>query len=120
MHVYTCVYSYIYCIRICWLQFSHARLNTGEPPIDLWEFDIARFSPFSANKQYLKHRSKEVLGRHYMLAYPNWEIESGRGMRRTPMYSTQEGLGASWGCVHGWERANWYGNGLSGKQSFAI
>ena len=82
--------------------------------MDLWEYDIARLSPFTSNKQYLKHRSKEVLGQHYKLSYPRWELRSGRGIKMNPMYSTQEEMGASWGCMDGWERANWYGKGKSG------
>ncbi len=93
----------------------YVNILVGEPPMDLWAFDIARFSPFSANKQYLKHRSKETLGRHYMISYPHWEMESGRGIKRTPVYHTQEEMGASWGCINGWERANWYGKGMSSK-----
>ena len=50
-----------------------------------------------------------------MTAYPNWELESGRGIKRTPIYSMQDAMGASWGCVNGWERPNWYGEGKSGK-----
>ncbi|XP_064388313.1 pyruvate dehydrogenase phosphatase regulatory subunit, mitochondrial-like isoform X2 [Halichondria panicea] len=91
-------------------------IATGEPPMDLWEYDIARFSPFTSNKQYLKHRSKEVLGRHYAISYPGWELESGRGIKMNPMYSMQEGMGASWGCMDGWERANWYGKGKSADE----
>ena len=80
----------------------------GEPPFDLWEFDIARFSPFSSNKEYLKHRAREALTRLYSIPYPCWEMESGRGIKKSPLYSSMDSLGASWGCVNGWESANWF------------
>ena len=28
-------------------------------------------------------------------------------------------MGASWGCINGWERPNWYGEGKTGKTSLS-
>ena len=82
--------------------------HTGEPPFDLWEFDITRFSPHTANKNYLSDRAQEILGRHYCQPWPRWELESGRGVKKTPFHSRLEAEGASFGCVYGWERPNWF------------
>ena len=80
----------------------------GEPPCDLWEFDITRFGPHTANRSYLCDRAVEVLGRHFSLPWPHWELESGRGVKQTPFHSRLEAAGASFGCVYGWERPNWF------------
>lgn len=74
----------------------------------MWEFDIARFSPYQTNLAYLRNRSKEVLARHYTIPWPKQEMESGRGIKATPFHCKFDEAGASWGCVNGWERPNWF------------
>ena len=85
--------------------------HPGEPPCDLWEFDITRFSPHTANKNLLRDGAQEMLGRHYSLPWPRWELELGRGVKQTPLHSRLESEGASFGCVYGWERPNWFAKG---------
>ena len=80
----------------------------GEAPCDLWEYDITRFGPHTTNKKYLCDRAAETLGRHYCLPWPRWELGSGRGIKKTPFHSRLEAEGASFGCVFGWERPNWF------------
>ena len=80
----------------------------GEPPCDLWEFDIARFSPYQANLSYLNDRARETLARHYIIPWPHFEMASGRGIKTTPFHTRMDGAGASWGCISGWERPNWF------------
>lgn len=82
--------------------------STGEPPSDLWEFDIARFSPHQANLRYLRDRAAEVLPLHYTVSWPQLEMESGRGIKSTPFHCRLEDAGAYWGCVNGWERPKWF------------
>ena len=89
-------------------------LVVGEPPFDLWEFDIARFGTHQANKAYLSERSRETLGRYYSMPWPHWERETGRGIKTTPFHSRNEAAGASFGCVYGWERPNWFARSESG------
>ena len=74
----------------------------------MWEFDIARFSPHSANLSYLYERAKETLARHYSIPWPKLEMESGRKIKMTPFHTRLEDAGASWGSVAGWERPNWF------------
>ena len=50
----------------------------GEPPYDLWAVDVRRFGPHHNNKQYLFERTREAMGRHYLLPYPKWELVTGR------------------------------------------
>ena len=49
----------------------------GEPSIDLWPVDIRRFARFNGNDTWLRSRVGEVLGLHYMMPWPNRELEFG-------------------------------------------
>ncbi len=77
-------------------------------PMDLWQADIRRFAPFHGNPRFLRARASEVVGVHYYVAFPNREFESGRGLRRSPVYDRLEVKGACFGAKMGWERANWF------------
>jgi 4-methylaminobutanoate oxidase (formaldehyde-forming) len=80
----------------------------GQPTIDLWAVDIRRFAPWSNNLAFLRDRVTEVLGLHYQLAWPNREMETGRGLRRTPLHERLARRGAFFGVKNGWERPNWF------------
>ena len=55
---------------------------------------------------FLRERVTEVLGLHYQMAWPNREPETGRNLRKTPLYDVLAAAGASFGQKAGWERAN--------------
>ena len=78
------------------------------PPMDLWQADIRRFAPFHANPTFLRERVSEIVGVHYFVAFPNRELESGRGLRRSPLYERLQARGACFGSKMGWERGNWF------------
>ncbi|WP_323037416.1 FAD-dependent oxidoreductase [Pararhodobacter sp.] len=80
----------------------------GEPPFDLWEVDIRRAQPFQRNKRYLKERVTETLGLLYADHFPFRQVETARGIRRTPLHEHLKARGAVFGEVAGWERANWF------------
>ena len=40
-------------------------MDKGQPPYDLWEYDVRRVQPFQRNKAYLKERVTETLGLLY-------------------------------------------------------
>ncbi len=80
----------------------------GEPTLDLWSVDIRRFGPWANHRAFLRERVTEVLGLHYQMAWPNREMETGRGLRRTPLHERLAGQGACFGVKNGWERANWF------------
>ena len=61
-------------------------MTAGEAPMDLWAFDIRRFAPFQNNRAYLRDRVTEMLGLHYQMAWPNREVTTGRGLRKSPLY----------------------------------
>jgi len=80
----------------------------GQPSIDLWSVDIRRFSDWANNTPFLRERVTEVLGLHYQMAWPNREMETGRGLRRTPLHERLAAQGACFGVKNGWERPNWF------------
>ena len=78
------------------------------PPMDLWPADIRRFAPFHADPRFLRERASEIVGVHYFVAFPNRELTSGRGLRRSPVHDQLRARGACFGAKMGWERANWF------------
>ena len=80
----------------------------GRAPMDLWSADIRRFAPLHANRRFLRERVSEIVGIHYNIAFPNRELTSGRGLRRSPLYERLRERRACFGAKMGWERANWF------------
>ena len=78
------------------------------PPMDLWQADIRRFAPFHADPRFLRERVSEIVGVHYNIAFPNRELTSGRGVRRSPLHERLRARRAAFGAKMGWERANWF------------
>ena len=85
-------------------------ITEGEAPFDLWEVDIRRAQPFQKNRAYLKERVTETLGLLYADHFPYRQVETARGVRRTPLHEHLKARGAVFGEVAGWERANWFAN----------
>jgi glycine/D-amino acid oxidase-like deaminating enzyme/glycine cleavage system aminomethyltransferase T len=81
----------------------------GEAPMDLFEVDIRRFGAFAADAKWLRERTVETLGLHYAMRWPRHELESGRPLRTSPLYSRLKAKGAQFGSKFGWERANYFG-----------
>ncbi len=80
----------------------------GAPTSDLWPVDIRRFTPFHGNDEWLETRVKETLGLHYVMPWPNKELESGRPLRCSPVYEQLKERRACFGTRMGWERPLWY------------
>jgi glycine cleavage system T protein len=85
-------------------------ITEGEAPFDLWEVDIRRAQPFQRNRRYLKDRVSETLGLLYADHFPYRQVETSRGVRRSPIHDHLKARGAVFGEVAGWERANWFAN----------
>ena len=83
-------------------------MTENEPPFDLWEVDIRRAQPFQKNRRYLKERVTETLGLLYADHFPFRQVETARGVRRSPLHEHLKARGAVFGEVAGWERANWF------------
>ncbi|MGC6537054.1 MAG: GcvT family protein [Candidatus Puniceispirillaceae bacterium] len=85
-------------------------LDKGQPPYDLWEYDVRRVQPFQRNKSYLKERVSETLGLLYADHYPYRQMATSRGIRRTPLYHQLLAQGAVMSETAGWERPGWFAN----------
>ncbi|WP_372921419.1 FAD-dependent oxidoreductase [Roseovarius sp.] len=83
-------------------------MNDGKPPFDLWEVDIRRAQPFQRNRHYLRERVTETLGLLYADHFPFRQMTTARGVRRSPVHDHLKTLGAVFGEMAGWERANWF------------
>ncbi|MEM1274534.1 MAG: FAD-dependent oxidoreductase [Pseudomonadota bacterium] len=83
-------------------------MEDGAPPFDLWEVDIRRAQGFQKNRRYLQERVTETLGLLYADHYPYRQVETARGVRRSPVHGHLQAAGAVFGEVAGWERANWF------------
>jgi 4-methylaminobutanoate oxidase (formaldehyde-forming) len=80
----------------------------GHPPMDLWDVDIRRCTPFQRNKRYLHDRTVESLGLLYAMHWPFRQAESARGVRKSPLHDRLAQRGACFGEVAGYERPNWF------------
>lgn len=86
-------------------------ITEGDPGLDLWAFDIRRFGPMHAGHRFLHDRAVESYTKYYDIHWPGEELESARGLRRSPLYSALKQEGAVFGSKFGWERANWFAHG---------
>ncbi|HZP20617.1 MAG TPA: FAD-dependent oxidoreductase [Bauldia sp.] len=81
---------------------------SGEQPLDLWVVDIRRFSGMHRDSTWTRERTLEAYGKHYTVAFPLEEYESGRPRIVSPLYERLKARGAVFGSKLGWERANWF------------
>lgn len=80
----------------------------GEAPFDLWPADIRRFGRPHFDSDWIRKRTYEAYGKHYTMAWPSEEHQSGRPCRRSPLYDRLKAEGAVFGEKLGWERPNWF------------
>ncbi|HBP84215.1 MAG TPA: FAD-dependent oxidoreductase, partial [Gammaproteobacteria bacterium] len=80
----------------------------GEPPFDLWPVDIRRFGQPHTKLEWVRERTHEMYGKHYTMAWPHEEHQSGRPFRCSPLYEDLKSQGACFGEKLGWERPNWF------------
>jgi sarcosine dehydrogenase len=80
----------------------------GEAPLDLWVVDIRRFSALHRDRDWVRERTLEAYGKHYTIAFPHEEYESGRPRIVSPLYERLKERRAVFGSKLGWERPNWF------------
>jgi 4-methylaminobutanoate oxidase (formaldehyde-forming) len=94
---------------------------TGEAPLDLWVVDIRRFSDMHRDRRWVAERTLEAYGKHYTIAYPHEEYESGRPRIVSPLYGRLKALRAVFGSKLGWERPNWFAPaGMAAQDIYAM
>ncbi len=87
----------------------------GEPPYDLWPVDIRRFGRNHLDPSWVRTRTLEAYAKHYAMAWPFEEHQSGRPLRRSPLYDRLKAQGACFGEKLGWERPNWFADIANGE-----
>jgi heterotetrameric sarcosine oxidase gamma subunit len=78
------------------------------PEIDIHEADIARFYPHQRTAEHVRARAREGFNKMYGIVHPAEQWESGRPVRRSPVYERERDLGAVFIETAGWERPQWY------------
>ena len=79
----------------------------GQPPMHMGLFDPRRFGDY-ADRGYRVDKAVEVFALQFATHYPLEERPAGRPAKTTPIYDRLRQAGARFGCVYGWERANWF------------
>eukprot|EP01041_Mallomonas_annulata_P039922 gene39922-63712_t len=83
-------------------------VHEGRAPYDLWVVDIRRFGRPHQDTDWVRTRTLEAYGKHYTMAWPFEEHDSGRPARTSPLYPKLLAQGACFGEKLGWERPNWF------------
>jgi 4-methylaminobutanoate oxidase (formaldehyde-forming) len=83
-------------------------MDQGYPTEDLWDVDIRRTFPWQRNIRYLHDRVTEAVGNLYAHHYPYKQVSTSRDVRRSAFHRHLADMGACFGVVAGWERANWF------------
>jgi dimethylglycine dehydrogenase len=79
----------------------------GQPTVDMVGVDPRRFGPY-ATEGYLIAKNEEAYANVFTTHYPDEERPAARPLKTSPAYDRQKALGAVFGSVYGWERANWF------------
>ncbi len=83
-------------------------IAAGEPPMDLWEVDIARFDRAAAARAFLVERMQEAVANQFDMHWPFRQMRTGRGVRRSALHEAFDRAGAVFGAPAGWERPLWF------------
>ena len=81
----------------------------GEPSIDVWAMDVARFGNY-ASPQYGTIKSSENYERRFIMTFPNETLPKGRKQKTTSLYDRFISKGAVMGDSFGLENVLWFAN----------
>jgi dimethylglycine dehydrogenase len=81
----------------------------GEPSIDVWAMDVARFGDY-ASPHYGTVKSSENYERRFIMTFPNETLPKGRKQKTTALYDRLINKGAVMGDSFGLENALWFAN----------
>ncbi|MEH6545798.1 MAG: FAD-dependent oxidoreductase, partial [Sneathiella sp.] len=82
----------------------------GEPSIDVWAMDVARFGDF-ASPDWGTIKSTENYERRFVMTFPNETLPKGRMQKTTALYDRLIAKGAVMGQAFGLEHALWFADG---------
>ncbi len=80
----------------------------GEPGLDAFGMDPARYPAFAADDRYLLPTTAQFYARRFVIAYPNEDLPAGRPWRTTPAYQRLLAAGARNTSNWGLEVARYY------------
>jgi dimethylglycine dehydrogenase len=76
-------------------------LVDGEPGVDAFGMDVARFGAYASDDAYLLATTAQFYARRFLIAYPNEELPAGRPLKVTPAHDLLAAAGArdtvNWG-----------------------
>ena len=75
----------------------------GEAEADVWPMDIARYGPFTSNREYIRQTTGQFYSRRFVMTYPNEQLPAGRPLRKSPAHDAMSAAGCLWGCTWGLE-----------------
>ena len=81
----------------------------GEPSIDVWAMDVARFGDF-ATPGWGTIKSSENYERRFVMTFPNETLPKGRKQKTTALFDRFTSKGAVWDQGFGLESALWFAN----------
>ncbi|MBO9479389.1 GcvT family protein [Shimia sp. R11_0] len=81
----------------------------GEPSIDVWAMDVARFGEF-ATPDWGTIKSAENYERRFVMTFPNETLPKGRLQKTTALYDRLVAKGAVMDQGFGLENAQWFAN----------
>ncbi|MEE2981311.1 MAG: FAD-dependent oxidoreductase [Pseudomonadota bacterium] len=79
-----------------------------EPPMDLWEVDVARFDHAMAARSFLESRVREAVANQFAMHWPYKQHRTGRDVRRSALHQAFAAAGAVFGAPTDWERPLWF------------
>jgi glycine/D-amino acid oxidase-like deaminating enzyme/glycine cleavage system aminomethyltransferase T len=92
-------------------------VTSGEAEVDVQPYRPWRFGGPYRDSSFAAAGGREVYKYYYRLRYPYDVSEAGRPKRLSPLQSRNEALGAVFGTKNGWERAEWYEPGATGRRA---
>lgn len=87
----------------------------GEPSIDVWAMDVARFGDF-ATPEWGTVKSTENYERRFVMTFPNETLPRGRRQKTTALFDRLVARGAVMGQGFGLENALWFADGPEDAQ----
>jgi len=82
-------------------------MSYGDADINMLEFEPRRYMSW-ASKDYAIKKSSDQYRRMYFTPLPNESIETGRPMKKTPIYNKLKESGAMYLDSYGWEKPCWF------------
>jgi 4-methylaminobutanoate oxidase (formaldehyde-forming) len=83
-------------------------MSDGHPPMDVSDIHIDRMLRFQNTPRYLRDRTVEVLGLMYKETFPNSQLHTARGARKSILHERLAKVGAYFGEAAGWEYPEWF------------